>query len=89
MELESGGVFSHVNSEGVSMLILAREVGQEVVIGEGADLIRVVVLDIKGDRVRLGFHCQTHMPIDRLEVRIRKDQSKEKQDDTEATTDTQ
>lgn len=50
------------------MLVLSRLVNQEVVIGEGADAVRVMVIEIKGDKVRLGFAAPRHIPVNRDEV---------------------
>ena len=47
------------------MLVLSRKPGEEVVVG---DNIRVMVVDIRGDKVRLGFTAPTEVPIHRDEV---------------------
>ena len=47
------------------MLVLGRKIGEEVVIG---DSIRVFVVDVRGDRVRLGFEAPREVPIYREEV---------------------
>ena len=48
------------------MLVLSRKRGEGIVIGEG---ITVTVLEIRGDRVKLGFACPVEVPIHRSEVR--------------------
>lgn len=50
------------------MLVLSRKPGQELVIG---DNIRVVVLDVKGDKVRLGITAPPEIPVHRREVHDR------------------
>ena len=48
------------------MLVLARKCGESVVIGSN---ITVTVLEVHGDRVKLGFEAPGVVPIHRLEVR--------------------
>ena len=47
------------------MLVLGRKVGEQILIGEN---IRITVLDVKGDRIRLGFEAGKEIPIHRAEV---------------------
>jgi carbon storage regulator len=47
------------------MLILSRKKGEEIVIGEE---IRISVVDIRGDKVRLGIECSRDIPVHRREV---------------------
>ena len=47
------------------MLVLSRKKGEGVVIGRK---IRVTVLEVSGNRVKLGFSCPTEVPIHREEV---------------------
>jgi carbon storage regulator len=47
------------------MLILARHIGESIVIG---DQIEVSVVDIKGDQVKLGINAPRVVPVFRLEV---------------------
>ncbi len=47
------------------MLVLSRKKGQRVVIGKD---IYVVVLDVRGDRVKLGFECPPEIPVHRQEL---------------------
>lgn len=50
------------------MLVLSRKVGEQVVIG---DDIRVMVVSVRGDRVRLGFTAPGEVPVHRDEVHRR------------------
>ena len=50
------------------MLVLGRKVGEKVVIG---DNIVVQVIEVRGDRVKLGFAAPANVPIHRSEVRER------------------
>jgi len=47
------------------MLVLSRRVGEEIVIG---DNIRLTVLAVHGDRVRLGILAPKEVVVDRQEV---------------------
>ncbi|HEX4148232.1 MAG TPA: carbon storage regulator, partial [Pirellulales bacterium] len=47
------------------MLVLSRKVGEEVLIG---DSIRVRILEIRGNRVKLGFTAPDDIRFMRLEV---------------------
>ena len=47
------------------MLVLSRERDGVIMIG---DDIRITVVDIRGDKVRLGITAPTNVPVHRLEV---------------------
>jgi|SoiMethySBSTD1v2_1073268.scaffolds.fasta_scaffold124702_2 carbon storage regulator len=51
------------------MLVLSRRIGEEIVIN---DNIRVTVVAVKGDRVRLGIVAPRDVAVDRSEVRERR-----------------
>lgn len=48
------------------MLVLSRQKDESIVIGDG--LIKVTIVDIRGDKVRLGFTAAKAIPVHRLEV---------------------
>ena len=48
------------------MLVLSRKIGEEIVIG---DNIRVTVVAIRGNQVRLGFTAPAEVSIQRDELR--------------------
>ncbi len=50
------------------MLVLSRKRDEWIVIGEGPDQVRVMVVDVRGDKVRLGFEAAAHVQIHRQEV---------------------
>ena len=54
------------------MLVLSRKVGEEIVI---ADNIRVTVLSVHGDRVRLGILAPKEVVVDRQEVHDKRQNS--------------
>jgi carbon storage regulator len=47
------------------MLVLSRKTNERIMIG---DNIEVTIIEICGDRVRLGFVAPAHVPIHREEV---------------------
>jgi len=51
------------------MLVLSRRVGEEIIIN---DNIRVTVVAVKGDRVRLGVVAPRTVTVDRSEVHDRR-----------------
>ena len=51
------------------MLVLTRRVGEEIVI---SDSIRVTVVAVKGDKVRLGISAPESVRVDRREVHERR-----------------
>ena len=54
------------------MLVLSRKQGERVLIGKD---IRLTVLEVRGDRVKLGFEGPLDVPIHRQEVAERIRQS--------------
>jgi carbon storage regulator len=52
------------------MLVLSRKAGQRIVVGPN---IVVTVLDVRGERVKLGFDAPGEVAIHREEVRRRLD----------------
>lgn len=52
------------------MLVLTRLLNEKILIGEN---VTVQVMDIRGDKVRLGIEAPKDVPIDREEVRQEKE----------------
>ncbi len=50
------------------MLVLSREKSGAVIVRCGEQVIRVVVVELRGNRVRLGFEADKAISIDREEV---------------------
>jgi len=50
------------------MLVLTRKSGQEIVIDGG---IRLIVLDVQGNRVRVGISAPAEVKVDRMEIQER------------------
>lgn len=59
------------------MLILTRRVGEALVVGEGNDQIKVTVLGIKGNQVRIGVDAPKNVSVHREEIyqRIQKEKA--------------
>jgi carbon storage regulator len=51
------------------MLVLSRRVGEEIVI-DGS--IRVVIVAVQGNKVRIGVEAPPNVPVDRLEIHERR-----------------
>jgi carbon storage regulator len=47
------------------MLVLSRKFGESIVIG---DSVTITVIDVKGDRVRIGINAPAEVPVHRDEV---------------------
>ena len=66
--------FAGYRNQGVwRMLVLSRMTDERLVIGSGVDAVVVTVVKIQGDKVCLGVEAPRRMPVDRSEVRARKD----------------
>jgi carbon storage regulator len=48
------------------MLVLARKLGESIVIGHD---IRVTVVEVRGNKIRLGIEAPADVPVDRQEIR--------------------
>ena len=64
------------------MLVLSRHRNQQIVIG---DDIVVTVVEIRGDKVRLGIDAPVHIPVHRHEVWAALKRNEEQQRREEAT----
>lgn len=51
------------------MLVLSRRVGEEIIIN---DNIRITVVAVKGDRIRLGIAAPKDVTVDRAEIHERR-----------------
>ena len=50
------------------MLVLSRERDQSIMIGEGANLCIVTVVDICSNKVKLGIQAHRDIPVHRREI---------------------
>lgn len=58
------------------MLVLSRKVQEKILIGDNI-VIQVVEVIPNENRVKIGIECPKDLPIDREEVRIRKQKNHE------------
>jgi len=57
------------------MLVLSRKTNEVICIG---DDIYVTVVEVRGDKVRLGIDAPPNIPVDRKEVRLSKEYNRNK-----------
>jgi len=50
------------------MLVLSRKKNESIVIGDGDDRVTIVIVEIRGDKVRLGVEAPKETPVHRQEV---------------------
>lgn len=65
----------------MGMLILTRRIHDTIIVGEDAD-IKITVLGVKGNQVRLGIDAPKDVPVHRKEIYDRIQEEKE-QEETE------
>lgn len=53
------------------MLILTRRIGEVLVIGEDDNKIEVMILNVKGNQVRIGIDAPKEIPVHRQEIYLR------------------
>jgi carbon storage regulator len=51
------------------MLVLTRRIGEEIIIGNN---IRVKIVAVKGDRIRVGIDAPSDVSVDRAEIHSRR-----------------
>jgi carbon storage regulator len=57
--------FSSTKGKEAVMLVLSRKAGESIIIGGG---VKLTVVEVRGDRVRIGFEGPREVPIHRQEV---------------------
>jgi carbon storage regulator len=50
------------------MLVLSRKKNEEIIIGEGENQVRLMIVEMRGDKVRLGIDADRSVPVHRKEV---------------------
>jgi carbon storage regulator len=70
--------FGRASDEGITMLVLSRKKNESIIIN---DDITIVVVEIRGDKVRLGVEAPKEVPVHRNEVyeAIRRNQQKQQE----------
>ena len=63
------------------MLVLSRQSDETIIIG---DNIRVTIVEVRGDKVRIGIEAPAHIAVDREEIWVLKQAEKaQKESDSE------
>ena len=64
--------------KGVLMLVLSRQRDESIMIG---DDVEITIVDVRGDKVRLGINAPKHIPVHRREIynAIQREKTKETQ----------
>ena len=60
------------------MLVLSREKGEAIIIGHGTDRIKIAVVDVRGDKVRIGIDAPQEYSVHREEVQQAIDRGEER-----------
>ena len=50
------------------MLVLSRQKDESIVIGDGEDKVIITIVDVRGDKVRLGIVAPRSIPVHRKEI---------------------
>lgn len=50
------------------MLVLSRKRDERIIIGDGDGMVVITLIDIRGDKVRLGIDCNIAISVHREEV---------------------
>lgn len=61
------------------MLVLSRNKDESIIIGNGKDIIEISIVDIRGDKVRLGITAPSHVFVHRSEIYDAIQREKEKE----------
>lgn len=62
------------------MLVLSRHRNEQIIIGDGPEQVILTVVDIRGDKVRIGIEAPKETPVHRREIyeAIKRDGQKKK-----------
>jgi carbon storage regulator len=50
------------------VLVLSRKTDEVITIGEGANAIRITIIEIRGDKCRIGIDAPKNVPVMRAEL---------------------
>lgn len=50
------------------MLVLTRKVDECIIVGEGPLAVMIKIIDVRGDKVRVGIEADSSIPIHRKEI---------------------
>jgi len=63
------------------MLVLSRQKDESIIIGEGDNVVEISIVDVRGDKVRLGINAPRTMSVHRKEVYEAIQREKKEQED--------
>ena len=63
------------------MLVLSRQKDESIMIGEGDNVVEISIVDVRGDKVRLGINAPRTMSVHRKEVYEAIQREKKEQED--------
>jgi len=55
-------------NKGLKMLVLSRMKDESIIIGEGDNKVEISIVDVRGDKVRLGIIAPRTMSVHRKEI---------------------
>ena len=59
------------------MLVLSRQKDESIIIGDGDDQVEITIVDVRGDKVRLGINAPRHIMVHRKEIYLAIQKEKE------------
>ncbi len=62
-----GSIKEHIFKDEI-MLVLSRQKDESIIIGSGDDAIEVTIVDVRGDKVRLGINAPRSVSVHRKEI---------------------
>lgn len=62
-----GSIKKHIFKDKI-MLVLSRQKDESIIIGSGDDAVEVTIVDVRGDKVRLGINAPRSTPVHRKEI---------------------
>lgn len=63
------------------MLVLSKQKNESIMIGEDKEATEVIIVDVRGDKTRLGIIAPPHIPVHRREIydTIQREKSQKKE----------
>lgn len=60
------------------MLVLSRKSSEGIVVSIGGQVVKLIVVEVRGDKCRLGFDAPHEVQIDRREIHDAKEREKKR-----------
>ena len=65
------------------MLVLSRQKDEAIMIGEGENVVEIIIVDVRGDKVRLGINAPRNISVHRKEIYLAIQKEKEEAEEKE------